>query len=222
MSRIARVVLPDIPHHVTQRGNRRQQVFFCDDDYRDYIRLVAAGCRESQTACWAYCLMPNHVHLILVPIAPDGLKTALAAAHRQYALNINARYEWRGHLWQERFFSCPMASMHVLAAARYVERNPLHSGLVSNVQDWQWSSARAHLGRRDDELVSVNPLLDECNDWSSLLDSPSDEESEQALRDHTINGRPLGTKVFVDRAEALAGRHLRVMTRGRKRLTELV
>lgn len=142
MARIARVVLPDYPHHVTQRGNRRQAVFFSHDDYRTYRTLLAGACRVARTQVWAYCFMPNHVHLILVPSHVDGLRQALGEAHRRYTRRINLREGWRGHLWQERFHSFPMDDAHLVAAARYVELNPVCAGLVQRAADWPWSSAR--------------------------------------------------------------------------------
>src|SRR6185503_8599863 len=146
MPRLARLVVPDIPHHVTQRGNRRQPTFFSDEDYRLYLHLLGEWSRRAGTAVWAWCLMPNHVHLILVPSHEDGLRAALAEAHRRYTRRINAREDWRGHLWQSRFASFPMDEDHLLACARYVELNPVRAGLVARPEHWRWSSARAHLG----------------------------------------------------------------------------
>jgi putative transposase len=108
MARLARVVAPGVPHHVTQRGNRRQPVFFGEDDYLAYRSLLAEGCRTAGVEVWAYCFMPNHVHLILVPSDTDGLRAALGETHRRYTRFINEREGWRGHLWQERFASFPM------------------------------------------------------------------------------------------------------------------
>lgn len=108
MARIPRVVLPGFPHHITQRGNRRQTVFFSQKDYQSYLDLVVEGCLAARTECWAYCFMPNHVHLILVPRTEDGLREPFASAHRQYTRMINFRHGWRGRLWQERFHSSPM------------------------------------------------------------------------------------------------------------------
>src|SRR5665213_1418910 len=99
MARIARVVAAGVPHHVTQRGNRRQQTFFSDSDYDTYRSLLADGCRKANVAVWAYCFMPNHVHLILVPRDEDGLRAALGETHRRYSREVNFREGWRGYLW---------------------------------------------------------------------------------------------------------------------------
>lgn len=209
MPRIARVVLPKYPHHVTQRGSRRQETFFSDDDYRQYLKLVSEACQKHKTAVWAYCLMPNHVHLVMVPRKEDGLRASLAEAHRQYARHINFRQDWRGHLWQERFHSCPMDETHLLSAVRYVEQNPVKAGLVRRPADWPWSSARAHLEGRDDELVRVRPMLNIVGDWANYLSEKNPAEEESRLERHARTGRPLGDAKFLKRAERLTGRQLK-------------
>src|SRR3954469_23445629 len=153
MARLARVVAAGLPHDVAQRGNRRQTVFFGDDDYEAYRMLLSEGCRAAGVAVWAYCLMPNHVHLILVPSDADGLRAALGEAHRRYPRHVNFRENWRGFLWQGRFASFPMDEAYLLACARYVELNPVRARLARRARDWPWSSARAHIGGKDDGLV---------------------------------------------------------------------
>ena len=130
MPRIARVVVPSYAHHVTQRGNRRQQTFFCEDDYRAYLGLMAEWCRRCGVEIWAYCLMPNHIHLIAVPDSEDGLRRGIGEAHRRYTRRVNFRERWRGHLWQGRFASFVLDDCYLLAAARYVELNPVRAGMV--------------------------------------------------------------------------------------------
>lgn len=166
MPRLARIVVPGCPHHVTQRGNRRERVFFQPDDYRLYLALLAQAASRSQTEVWTYCLMPNHVHLILTPQAEDGLRATLAEAHRRYTRFINERHGWTGHLWQGRFGSVPMDEDHLAAAVRYVSLNPVRAGLAKRAEDWEWSSVRAHLAGQDDRLVKVRPVLDR---YPSLL-----------------------------------------------------
>ena len=165
MARIARVVASGYPHHVTQRGNRRQQTFFSEDDYREYLRLMSASCARSGTEVWAYCLMPNHVHLIMVPQHADGLRSAVSEAHRRFTLRINVREGWQGHLWQERFHSFLLDETHLVAAVRYVENNPVRAGLCAHAEDWPWSSARAHLRGEDDGLARVAPMLAVVANW---------------------------------------------------------
>ena len=205
MARIARVIAAGIPHHVTQRGNRRMQTFFRDEDYQSYISLMSEWCRRFGVAIWAYCLMPNHVHLIAVPETVDGLRRGVGEAHRRYSRMINFRENWRGHLWQGRFASFPMDESYLLAAARYVEMNPVRAGLVSEADSWPWSSARAHLMGKDDQLVKVTPLLEIAGDWNLFLAAPEAEHLRK-IRKHENTGRPLGTSKFVDHLEATLGR----------------
>ncbi len=213
MARMARVVVPRIPHHVTQRGNRRQQVFYGADDYLTYRDLMARFCTRTGTTVWAYCLMPNHVHFVVVPSHEDGLRAAIGEAHRRYTRQVNLREGWQGHLWQERFHSFPMDEDYLLAAVRYVERNPVAAGLCRRAEEWPWSSARAHLQGVDDALVAVAPMLARVTDWQGYLD---EEREEPLLQIHSRTGRPLGSKVFVEDMEALAGRTLGPRRRGRK------
>ena len=131
MARIARFVVPGLPHHVTQRGNRRERVFFSDDDYRLYQDLLREACDKAGVSVWAYCLMPNHVHLILTPTTADGLARALGKAHRRYSAFVNARLRVTGHLFQSRFGSVAMDEDHLMAAARYVALNPVRARLSS-------------------------------------------------------------------------------------------
>ncbi len=168
MVRLARLVIAGLPHHITQRGNRRQQTFFNDGDYAAYLELMADWCREEGVAIWSYCLMPNHVHLIAVPAVEVGLRRAIGEAHRRYTRRINFREKWRGYLWQGRFASFVMDEPHLLAAVRYVELNPVRAGLVADAEDWPWSSARAHLSGRDNRLVKVTPLLAMVGDWKAF------------------------------------------------------
>ena len=208
MARLARVVVPGVPHHVTQRGNRRQQVFFAEADYRHYRALLAEGCKAAGVHVWAYCLMPNHVHLILMPRDAEGLRAALAEVHRRYTRYVNMREGWRGFLWQGRFASCPMDEPHLLSAARYVELNPVRAQLARRAQDWPWSSARAHLSGRDDGLVTVRPLLEQAEDWRRFLGEGLREEEREAIRKGERTGRPLGSPRFIARIERRLGRVL--------------
>ncbi len=197
-----------LPHHATQRGNRRQQVFFGNDDYEAYRTLLAEGCRSAGVAVWAYCLMPNHVHLILVPPDADGLRAALGEAHRRYTRHVNFREGWRGYLWQGRFASFPMDEAYLLACTRYVELNPVQAMLARRARDWRWSSARAHLEGRDDRLAIVRPLLELAPDWAAFLRSGLDEEQHNAIRASERTGRPLGSAMFVARLEKRLKRRL--------------
>src|SRR5262245_20466040 len=216
MARLARVVIPGMPHHITQRGNRRQQTYFTDDDYRYYLDIMAQWCTAHQVAVWAYCLMPNHTHLIAVPRSADDLRRAIGEAHRRYTRRVNFREGWRGHLWQGRFASFVLDEDYLLAAARYVEVNPVRARLERAPGNYRWSSARAHLQGQDDCLVTVAPLLQMVPDWQALLRSGLDDAELSTLRRHERTGRPLGDAHFVGRLERALGRVLRRQKPGPK------
>jgi putative transposase len=195
------------------------QTFFSDEDYGAYIGLLRQGCRAAGVEVWGYCLMPNHVHLILVPADELGLRTALAETHRRYSSHINRREGWSGYLWQGRFASFPMDEKHLLACARYVELNPVRAGLVRQAEQWPWSSARAHLGRKDDRLVSVQPLLDRVDNWSEFLSAGLDDGDRDAIRASERTGRPLCTADFLRTLEEGLGRPLAKQKRGPRRIS---
>ena len=208
--------MPDIPHHVTQRGNRRQPVFFDDNDYRLYAELLGEHCRACGVTVWARGLTSNHVHLILVPTTSGGMTKAIADTHRGHSFAINRRQGWRGNLWQGRFGSCAMDEPHALSALRYVERNPERARLVARPEDWPWSSARAHLGIAEDGLVESRGLDHMVADWRSFLDDVPPGWRLDVLREHVRTGRPLGATDFVADVERRLGRTLAPAKRGRK------
>ena len=220
MARLARIVAPGRAHHVTQRGNRRMQTFFCDEDYQEYLSLLGQWCGEFEVRIWAYCLMPNHAHLILVPSAADGLRRAVAEVHRRYTRMINFREGWRGCLWQGRFASFVMSEKHLMGAVRYVERNPVKAGLVERAEQWPWSSAAGHVGDCDESLVEAAWLAERtagmiCT-WREHLAKPSEAELAAAMRLATSTGRPLGDTEFVKEIGQLLSRDLLPKKRGPK------
>ena len=221
MGRIARVVIPGIPHHVTQRGNRRMEVFFGEEDYHAYLGLILEWCKVKGVELWAYCLMPNHMHLIAVPEKEDSLARAIGEAHRRYTRRVNFREGWRGHLWQGRFGSCPMDPAHTLRAARYVELNPVRARLVQKPWHYQWSSCKAHVeGRCDQGFIRVEPLLSRVEDRAEFIEQPLEAEEKKRLRLHFRTGRPLGSDRFVKQLERQTGRRLRPGRPGRPRKSE--
>lgn len=209
MVRLRRITLPGIPYHVTQRGNRRQPVFFEDADYREYLRLLKQQAERWGLQIWAYCLMTNHVHLILVPQSEDGLTRGLAETHRRYTRYINFREGWRGYLWQGRFSSVPLDETHLVAAMRYVERNPVEAGLVSAAVDYPWSSARAHSNKTGDPLLSACFLTDQIANWEDFLAKPEDDELKKRLEAQLRTGRPRGSDSFLSNLERKLGRPIR-------------
>jgi putative transposase len=216
MARLARVVVPGHPHHVTQRGNGRAQTFFGDGDYALYRDLLAANCAAAAVEVWAWCLMPNHVHLILLPSDPDGLRRALARVHRTYAGTIQARRKRTGHFWQGRFGAVVMDEQHLAAALRYVSLNPVRARLVERAQDWRWSSTRAHLRGKDDGVTALAPVRDRFPDFAGLLASEPEADLFASLRAAESIGRPLGDDRFLARLERKTGRVLKPAKRGPK------
>jgi putative transposase len=188
MPRAARIIFPDVPHHVVQRGNRRMPVFFMEDDYLYYLHLLAKGCKRAGTEIWGYCLMPNHVHLILVPRDHDGLRKAIAEPHRIFSKRINERNGWIGHLWQERFASYPMSDPYLIAALRYIELNPVRAGLKTDPFDYPWSSAKAHREKQSSKLINVEPVADLLDNWEDFLKSGMTDEEIERFRSNERSG----------------------------------
>ena len=214
MARLARVVLPGLPHHVTQRGNGRARTFFDDADYKCYRDLLAESCHRAGVEIWSWCLMPNHVHLILVPSDEDGLRRCLAPVHRRYAGLIHARRQRTGHFWQGRFGAVAMDEDHLAAAIRYIALNPVRARLVERARDWRWSSTRALLTGKADGVTTLKPVLTRFPNFADLLALGPDREAFERLRQAETIGRPLGDKAFLDRIEARTGRDLRPRKRG--------
>lgn len=216
MPKHERIVAPGFPHHIVQRGHRRQRVFFCDDDKTRYLHLLQIFGKREGLKIWAYCLMENHVHLVAVPAHLDSFKRGLGIAHWKYSLLINMREDWKGHLWQGRFFSCPLDESYARAAVRYAELNPVRAGLVERAEDYGWSSARAHVLRKPDPLLSESPLDSQIPDWANFLKNIDDQTEDRILRQYSSTGKPLGPPAFIDILEAMTGRVLRTQKRGPK------
>ena len=216
MARIARIVIPGIPHHVTQRGNRRQTTFFTVNDYELYLDLMSVACRAHQVEVWAYCLMTNHIHLIATPAKENSLTLAMSQAHTAYARIINDRYGWKGCFWQGRFFSTPMDTAYTLATARYVEMNPVRAGLVQNPADYRWSSFWAHATTKDDRLVKAMPLVLQTGDWRKFIGEEYSSDIVSMIQKNTRTGRPLGNPDFIKELEGLTQRSLTLKRPGPK------
>lgn len=216
MTRLARLVVPGLPHHVTQRGNGRAQVFFGEDDYALYRALLGESCRAAGVEVWAWVLMPNHVHLILVPSDADGLRRALAQVHRRYAGHVHARLKRTGHFWQGRFGAVVMDEAHLAAAVRYVALNPVRAGLVEQARDWPWSSVHAHLAAQEDGITAVAPLLSRYPDFAGFIGQAPDPAVLRRLRQAETIGRPLGDDSFLTELETLTHRSLKPAKPGPK------
>ncbi len=215
MPRQARVIVPDFPHHVTQRGNRNQTTFFSDSDKKAYISILINELRRARTVeIWAYCLMNNHVHFVAVPKTSDALADVFGTTHKKYSLMINRRNKWKGYLWQGRFGSCVMDEKHLHAAVRYVENNPVKAGIVQQAEQYPWSSASARVLGRKDPLLTLCYLDKEIRDWKSYL-KKSDDERVQEIEKSAKTGRPCGDGLFVKKIEEILNQTISKRPRGR-------
>jgi putative transposase len=220
MPRIARIIVPGAPHHITQRGNNRQDVFFVDDDRRVYLGLLQEQAQSYGLTVLGYCLMTNHVHLVAVPARQDSLAKAVGRAHFLYTQYLHRLHGRSGHLWQNRFYSCALDEPHCWAALCYTERNPVRAGMVRKAWRYRWSSAAAHCGPG-----KGNGLLDlrlwrgawTAERWMEGLSRPEDEEAVFGVRASTHTGRPLGSDTFLSKVESLLGRRIRALPIGRPR-----
>jgi putative transposase len=226
MARLSRVVALGLPHHVTQRGNARRPVFATDADRLVYLDLLASNCRLYHLSILGFCLMSNHVHLIAVPRRVDALSQALRNAHGRYAAYLNAREGGSGHVWQGRYYSCPLDDEHLWAALRYTELNPVRAGMVAAADLYRWSSAAAHCDRPDHALpLCVERALWEhawdAPSWRTFLEHADAARDLDALRASTHSGRPLGAPEFVKSLERGLQRSLVPRKGGRPRKPEI-
>ncbi len=199
MPRRYRIVVAGQPHHVIQRGNRRQQVFFYPGDKTLYLQLLKKQVDKHGVEVWAYCLMDNHVHLILVPQKAENLSKAVAETNRCFACKINKRYDWQGYLWQGRFISYVMDEMYLIKALHYVENNPVRAKIVDKAWDYPWSSARKHVKQSNDPLVNDCPAMLLVEDWKEFLLQPDMDVVLDEIRKRNLSGLPLGSKDFIEK-----------------------
>jgi len=220
MPRTARVVIPGCTHHVTQRGNNRQDVFFVDSDREVFLQYLREAAERFALQVEGYCLMTNHIHLVVTPKREDSLAEALKRVNQLYAQYVNRLHGRSGHLWENRFFSCPLDQEHVWRVLVYVERNPVRARLCRKAWTWQWSSAAAHCGGEDPwgllDLASWKRDMSPAR-WRGMLERPDDDRLAASLQRATSRGRPLGSDKFVAKLETLLGRRLRPLPPGRPR-----
>jgi putative transposase len=240
MPRTARIVVPDVSHHITQRGNNRQDVFFVDDDRRVYLSILKEHCEQYGLEILGWCLMTNHIHLIGRPAGPESLAKALGRTHFRYTQYINRFHRRSGHLWQNRFFSCPLGRAHFWQALRYVEQNPVRAKMVRRAWAYPWSSAAIHIAdsaQKRGQSKDKSPLSAErtsprfCGadllnlaywkqissvvDWRQTLGQMQSDEQVEAIRLNTHTGRPLAGDAFISKLEKLLNKRLRPLPIGR-------
>ncbi len=222
MARMARIVVPDYPHHIIQRGNRRQKVFFNEGDYREYLRLLGEYSQKFNLDILTYCLMPNHIHIIAIPHKKTDLAQAIGETHRNYTRFINFRENWRGYLWQGRFSSYILDEKYLITATRYILLNPVRANIVRKPWDYEWSSAKHHMGIAHNPIIKDSLLKELIKDWEDFLAVNPDANSIKLLEAHERTGRPLGNNTFIEKLESILGMNLKKKNPGRKKKEEKI
>ena len=224
MPRLARTVCARVPHHITQRGNRREDVFFTNDDRTTYLQWLREYAEKYAVDILAYCLMTNHIHLVAVPASEDGLQQLLKPLHMRYAQRINRARNWTGHFWQGRFFSSALDEEYLWAAVRYVERNPVRAKMVRKAENYRWSSAGAHCGLRQDPVLTQKPSwrrqFEGIGNWSAWLAEGDEPQRLEVLRRNVEQGLPCGSPIFIRKLEKIAGHALQYRPRGRPKTND--
>ena len=218
MPRTSRIAVPEVPHHITQRGNNRQDVFFVDDDRRVYLSILKEQSEKYGLEILGWCLMTNHIHLIARPSTPESLAKAIGRTHFLYTQNINYLHRRSGHLWQNRFYSCPLGREHFWQALRYVEQNPLRAGIVRQAWKYAWSSAMAHvIGEDKMGLLNMSywHQVSAQVDWRQALEKVQPKEIIEQIRLNTHTGRPLAGDSFISKLEKVLNKRLRPLPIGR-------
>jgi putative transposase len=223
MARLARIAVANIPHHVTQRGNARQFILAADTERNVYLDLLRKYTQLHELSLLGYCLMSNHVHLVIVPREADALAKTMKQAHGRYASYWNATHASSGHVWQGRFYSCPLDDHHLWIALRYAELNPVRAGLVQQVESWTWSSAAAHCGSGIPDTCLEMEMWNKRwspQTWREYLSSGESQSDIAAIRQCTHSGRPLGSNEFVEGLEQTTLRRLASHKGGRPHGTD--
>jgi REP-associated tyrosine transposase len=218
MPRINRIVVPGEPHHITQRGNNHQDVFFSDDNRRVYLNLLKEQAGKYSLIIHGYCLMTNHVHIIATPKTEESLAKVIGRTHYLYSLYINHLHKRSGHLWQNRFYSCVLDEAHFIYALCYTERNPVMAKITHTPWEYHWSSAAIHCGMDNEtSLLDLSLWKNTASfgSWKKLLSAPEKDTIKDALLLNTRIGRPLASDTFINRLERKLGRTFRHKSVGR-------
>jgi putative transposase len=218
MARRARIILPGVPHHVTQRGNRRQKVFFTASDYQVYLELLQTSAKAFEFEIWSYCLMPNHVHLMVVPKTESSLRDGISHLHQCYTRAINRSHKWQGHLWQGRFFSCPVQHERAAIVARYIELNPVRAAIVSDPKDYIWSSAAMACNNGHGGKSGFAPLYAPGGTWEEYLKYDPNLDSKDSLNEIRLRanrGVPYASDTYIKDLERSTGLSVLPKPKGR-------
>ncbi len=218
MPRTARVVIPGIPHHVTQRGNYRQKVFYTDKDKEQYVNWIVEYVKKYEVEVAGYCIMGNHVHFVVIPKKEESLSRLFNMAHMRYSQYMNKKLKALGHLWQGRFYSSPLGEESLKEVLRYVERNPVRAKMVKKAWDYEWSSAKEHIGGKAGKLpvTGIKEILGKNEkEWKAYIEEKDREDALKQIRLSTLNGKPYGSEKFITWLETKLKLKLRLLPRGR-------
>ncbi len=216
MARQARIVIENTLHHITQRGNRGENVFFEKADYQTYLDILLEQCERFNVSLFSYCLLPNQIHLIAEPTEPKLMARAIGETHRRYSCIINERNNWRGHLFQDRFFSYPVDEQNALRAARFIETLPVTAGIAPKPENYLWSSAKSRIKIVENTFLKPFRSFHVVHNWADYLERPMNPDELKTIQLHLQTGRPRGSDLFLDNIEAQIGRSVRPQKRGRK------
>lgn len=218
MARIKRIVLPHIPHHITQRGVRSMNIFFKPSDYEYYKEILHEQCEIYDLKIVSYALMTNHIHLIAIPSTEESLSRAIGETHRLYTRKINFEQKVKGHLFQERFYSTPLDEYHFLNALKYVEQNPVKANIVRYPWDYIYSSARYRVNMiKEDKLLSSCDMIDDIKEYREFL---QEFVEDQWIKEKTRTGKPCGDEAFYDKILLTTGIDYKSKKPGRKQKTD--
>jgi putative transposase len=218
MPRTARIVIPDIPYHITSRGNHGQDVFFTTDDRTRFLKWLSEYSVIHELDILAYCLMSNHIHIVAIPHTINSLARTLHVIKLRHTQSVNFAKDLDGILWQGRYFATALDDLHLWVCIRYVEQNPVRAGIVRHAWEYMWSSAACHCGLRDDPvLVSRGMFSSELEDWKDELIAVPDAVIVERIRKRTHTGVPCGNDKFVEKISGLINRELKARDRGRPR-----
>lgn len=216
MPRFARIVIPNVPHHITQRGNYQQKVFDNDNDYKQYCQWINEYAQENSVDILAYCLMSNHVHFVVIPKEEKSLAKFFNNTHMRYSQYLNRNRGLKGHLWQGRFYSCVLDNVHLYRTVRYVENNPVRAKIVTKAWDYEYSSAKDHVGIRKRPLLKTTQYnwVKDKEQWKEYL-GEDDSEIIKDIRIKTKRGLVVGTEKFIKELENILKRSLKCLNQGR-------
>lgn len=224
MARLPRLSLPGYPHHIIHRGNNRQAIFLTPADYQFLLDLLDESARQHDVAVHAYVLMPNHFHLLVTPKGEDSLARMMQAIGRRYVQYFNRSHQRSGTLWEGRYKSTVIeAKTYLLDCMSYIDLNPVRAGLVTQAQDYAWSSHGHYIGLRQDKLVAPHPICWEMGNtpfareaaYAGRVQAGLKRETRLALTDSALHGWVLGSSEFKADIEKKSGRRVSRAQAGR-------